>query len=347
MKILSGTEEYFALDIGATAVRVVQLSGSGSSWSLSHYGVVPIDYRVSSSDAPDDQRKLSEAILSAIAQSGIRAKNVVVGAPSSKVFVTVVDMPEMPEGELATTIKYQADQYIPMSSDEAKVDWAVLGKPTKDSQKSEVLLASISNAFIESRLDLIEGLGLNVVAIEPESVALTRALQPLNAPDARLIIELGDYSSDIVMTYGDAPRLIRSVQVGIQTFIKAASQNLNVDPKQAEQFITKFGLLPDKLEGQVFRSIESSVDQFVNEVSKSVKFFQTKHQGVLVGSAILSNNAAVIPGMGEYLGSKIGIPAELGNPWQRVRVSSRDQGALQPLASQMAVVIGLAQRGAE
>lgn len=346
MKILSGTEEYFALDIGATAVRVVQLSGSGSSWSLASFGVVPIDYRVSTSDAPDDQRKLSEAILSAIAQSGIRAKNVIVGAPSSKVFVTVVDMPDMPENELATTIKYQADQYIPMSTDEAKVDWAVLGKPTKDSQKNEVLLASISNTFIESRLDLIEGLGLNVIAIEPESVALTRALQPANVPDARLIIELGDYSSDIIMTFGDAPRLIRSVQVGAQTLVKAASQNLNVDPKQAEQFISKFGLQPDKLEGQVFRSIESSVEQFVSEVSKSVKFFQTKYPGVTVGSAILSNHAAVIPGMGEYLGSKIGIPTESGNPWQRVRVSSRDQGTIQTLSSQLSVVVGLAQRGA-
>ena len=347
MKILSGAEEYFALDIGATAIRVVQLSGSGTSWSLTHFGVAPVDYRVSSSDATDDQRKLSEVILSVIAQSGIRAKNVVVGAPSNKVFATVVDLPDMPENELANTIRYQSDQYIPMSTDEAKIDWAVLGKSTKDAVNNEVLLASIPNSFVEQRLDLIEGLGFNVVAIEPESIALTRALLPAGIPEGKLIVELGDFSTDIIMTFGDAPRLIRSVQVGVQTIIKAASQNLNVDPQQAQQFISKFGLQPDKLEGQVFRSIESTVEQFSVEVSKSVKFFQTKYPNVPVSTMILSNHAATIPGMGEYLSAKIGIPAELGNPWQRVRVSNKDQNTLQTLSPQLAIAIGLAQRGVE
>lgn len=347
MKILSGAEEYFALDIGTTAVRVIQLSGVGPNWSLSHYGVAPIDFRISSSDSPEDQRKLSEVILSVIAQSGIKAKNVVVGAPSSKVFVTVVDMPDMPANELATTIKYQADQYIPMSSDEAKVDWALLGKSNKGTATNEVLLASIANSYIESRLDLIEGLGFNVVAIEPDSIALTRSLQSAPKPEARLIIELSDFSTDIVLSFDDAPRLIRSVQVGAQTFIKAASQNLNVDPKQAYQFIAKFGLQQDKLEGQVFRSIESSVSQFSAEITKSVKFFQTKYPNVPVSSMILSNHAATIPGLGEYLSTKIGIQPEIGNPWQRVRVSSGDQATLQALTPQLAVAIGLAQRGSE
>ncbi len=347
MKFLSGAEEYFALDIGTTAVRVIQLSGTGPNWSLSHYGVAPIDFRISSSDAPQDQRKLSEVILSVVAQSGIRAKDVVVGAPSSKVFATVVDMPNMPDNELATTIKYQADQYIPMSSDEAKIDWAVLGKSSKSADSKEVLLASTANSFIESRLDLIEGLGFNVMAIEPESIALTRSLQPPATPECKLIIELGDYSTDIIMTFEDAPRLIRSVQVGSQTFIKAASQNLNIDLKQAYQFISKFGLQADKLEGQVYRSIESSVGQFAAEITKSVKFFQTKYPNVPVNGIILSNNAATIPGMGEYLSEKIGIPAVIGNPWQRVQVSAKDQVNLQALTPQLAVAIGLAQRGVE
>lgn len=344
---MSGNLEYFALDIGTTAVRAVQLTPDGTGWTMTRYGVAPIDLRLSNSDAPDDQRKLGEVIMTVIGQSGIRTKNVILGIPSSKVFATVIELPDMPANELATTIKYQADQYIPMPLEEAKVDWALLGKPTKASTNNEILLASVANDFIENRLDLIEGLGLNVVAIEPDSVALVRSLQPVGVPEGKLIVELGDFSADIIMTYNDSPRLIRSVQTGVQTFVKAAGQNLNVEQKQAQQFITKFGLQKDKLEGQVYRSIESSVDQFISEVVKSVKFFQTKYPTIPVSSIIVSNYAVTIPGFSDYLVEKLGMRVETGNPWQNVKVSATDQATLQPLSSQFGVAIGLAQRGAE
>lgn len=345
MKILSGNEEVFALDIGTTAVRAVQLTKSGESWSLTHYSVAPVDLRITTSDSNDDQKKLGEVIMNVLSQSGIRTKSVILGVPSSKVFATVVDMPEMPDSELASTIKYQADQYIPTSIDESKIDWAVLSKPNKNSNKNEVLIASVSNSFIESRLDLVEGLGLDVVAIEPDSIALVRSLQPKGVPEGRLIVELGEFTSDIILTFDDSPRLIRSVPTGVQSFVKAAAQNLNVQSEQAQQFVLKFGLQQDKLEGQVYRSLESTIDQFTAEIIKSVKFFQTRYPNIPVSSMIVSNYAVTIPGFSQYLSEKTGIPAENGNPWQNVRVNANDQATLQPLSAQFGVAIGLAQRG--
>jgi type IV pilus assembly protein PilM len=251
----------------------------------------------------------------------------------------------MPANELASTIKYQAEQYIPMSLDEAKIDWALLGKSVNDTTKNEVLLTSVQNSFTESRLDLIEGLGFNVVAIEPDSLALTRALLPTGVTDARVIVEIGDFTTDIVVTHGDAPRLMRSLPTGMQSFVKATAQNLNIKPEQAAQFILKFGLQQDKLEGQVFRALQATVDQLVVEIDKSVKFFQTKYPSVAVGTIIVSNYGVTIPGASNYFADKSGIRVELGNPWQRVRVSSGDQVKLQPLSSQFAVAIGLAERG--
>ena len=345
MKLLHSGGDFFALDIGTTAVRVVQLSTSGRDWSLAHYGVAPVDIKVASSDAPDDQRKLGEVIMTVIGQSGIKARDVALGIPSNKMFATVVDMPEMSQAELNATIKYQAEQYIPMSLDEAKVDWALLGKSPNDTTKNEVLLASVANSFSESRLDLVEGLGFNVIAIEPDSLALSRSLLPAGDTGAHLIVEIGDFTTDIVMTYGDAPRLIRSVPTGMQSLIKVAAQNLNVEPQQAAQFIMKFGLQADKLEGQVVRALESTIDQFVAEVTKSVKFFQTRYQSITLSSMIVSNYGVMIPGLAGYVAEKVGLKAEQGNPWQRVRVSTADQTKLQPLCAQFAVAIGLAQRG--
>ena len=234
-----------------------------------------------------------------------------------------------------------------MSLYEAKIDWALLGKSVNDATKNEVLLTSVQNSFTEARLDLVEGLGFNVVAIEPDSLALTRALLPSNIGDARVIVEVGDFTTDIIITYGDAPRLMRSLPTGMQSFVKTTAQNLNIKPEQAAQFIMKFGLQQDKLEGQVFRALQPSVDQLIVEIEKSVKFFQTKYPSVPVGGLILSNYGVTVAGFSDHVTQKLGLRSELGSPWQRVHVSATDQTNLQALSSQFAVAVGLAQRGGE
>ena len=340
-----GVGDFFALDIGTNAVRVIQLTPSGpDSWNLAHFGYAPLDEKLASSSSPESLRKLGEVIMTAVGQSGIKTKNVVIGLPSSKTFTTVIEMPTAPESELRNTIKYQIDQYIPMATNEAKVDWALLGTSLHDPKMQEVLIASTSNSYAEERLEFIEGLGLNVIASEPDPLAMIRSLLPPGVPDARLIIDVGEQSTDLAITFGDAPRLVRTIPTGIRSLIKAAVQNLNVQEDQARQFILKFGLAPDRLEGQVYRAIEGTLDNFAVELVKSIKFFQTRYPNTPVGGVMLSGYASVVPGFAEYVASKTSIQATMANPWQKVRVSQSDQQQLAPIASEFATVIGMAQR---
>ena len=345
MALLKGLGDFFALDIGTNAVRVVQLSQSGpDNWTLQHYGYAPVDEKITANDSAEGLRRLGEVIMTAVGQSGIKEKNVVIGLPSGKTFTTVVDVPMMSEAELKTTIKYQIDQYIPMAIDETKVDWALLGQSLHDAKQQEVLLCSTSNTYTEERLEFIESLGFNVIASEPDPIAMIRSLLPAGVQDARLIIDVGERSTDLAITFGDTPRLVRTIPTGLRTLIKAAVQNLNVQDDQARQFILKFGLAPDRLEGQVYRSIESTLDNFATELIKSIKFFQTRYPNTPVGGILLSGFAAIVPRFGEYLTAKTGVASSVANPWQRVHVAQVDQQQLSTIASEFATVIGLAQR---
>lgn len=341
---INGVGDFFALDIGTNAVRVAQLSPSGQGWNLVHFGYAPLDEKTSSSSSPEARRRLGEVIMTAVGQSGIKTKNVVVGLPSNKTFNTVVELPVMPENELRNTLKYQIDQYIPMAVNEAKVDWALLGASLHDPKMQEVLIASTSNEYAEDRLEFVEGLGLNVIAAEPDPLAMIRSLLPAGVADARLIIDVGEQSTDLAITYGDAPRLVRTIPMGVRSLIKAAVQNLNVQEDQARQFILKFGLAPDRLEGQVFRAVEGTLDGFAAELTKSIKFFQTRYPSTPVGGILLSGYGAVVPGFGQYISSKTGVQSAMANPWQKVQVSQSDQQQLAPVAAEFASVIGLAQR---
>lgn len=345
MVLLKGMGDFFALDIGTNAVRVVQLSpGAQGRWSLLHYGYTPIDEKITSSNSREDMKRLGEAILMAVGQSGIKEKKVVIGMPSSKTFTTVIDVPNMDEAELRSTIKYQIDQYIPISIDDAKVDWALLGQSLHDSSQQEVLLTSTSNKYAEERLEFIESLGFNVIAAEPDSIAMVRSLLPPNINDARIIIDMGERSTDLAITFNDSPRLVRNIPTGLSSIVKTASQNLNVQYDQARQFILKFGLAPDRLEGQVYRSIEGVLDGFAAEIVKSIKFFQTRYPNTPVGMILLSGFSAIVPRFGEYITSKTGIASSVANPWQSIDVPQADRQQLGSIASEFATVIGLAER---
>jgi type IV pilus assembly protein PilM len=345
MTLLKGVGDFFALDIGTNAIRVVQLANTGQNgWNLLHYGYAPVDLKTTSASSKEAEHRLGEIIMTAVGQSGIKTKNVAIGLPSQKTFATVIDVPMMTEAELRSTIKYQIDQYIPMAIDEAKVDWALLGQSAHNPQQQEVLLASTANDYAEERLEFIEGLGLNVIAAEPDPIAMIRSLLPAGIADGRLIIDVGELSTNLVITYNDAPRLVRTIPTGLYSLVKAAVQNLNVQEDQARQFIVKFGLAPDRLEGQVFRAVEGVLDGFVAELTKSIKFFQTRYPNTPVGGILLSGYASVIPKFGDYVTAKTGIASAQANPWQKVHVNQADQQQLTAIATEFATAVGLAQR---
>ncbi len=346
MALLKGVGNFFALDMGTNAIRVVQLTRTGAdSWSLSKYGYAPVDVAISASDSPEAKQRLGEVVMTAIGQSGIKDRDVVVGLPSSKTFTTVIDVPKMDESELRGTIKYQIDQYIPMAVDDAKVDWSLLGQSQHDPNQLEVLLASTAKSYSEDRLEFVENLGLNVIALEPEPIAMIRSLLPAGVQDGRMIIDVGEQSTDIAMTFGDSPRLVRTIPTGLNSLVKAAVNNLNIKDEQARQFILKFGLAPDRLEGQVYRAIEGTLDNFAAELTKSVKFFQTRYPSISVGGLLLSGYATLVPRLDEYMAAKVGVQATPASPWQKVSVDDLSRQQLAPIAHEFAAAVGLAQRG--
>ncbi len=345
MAILKGVGDFFGLDIGMNAIRAVQLSQSGpGKWTLRHYGYAPVDIKTSLGDSAEGRQRLGEIIMTVVGQSGIKTKNVAIGLSSNKTFTTVIDMPATTEAELKGTIKYQLEEYIPMALDDAKVDWALLGPSLHDPSQQEVLLASTAVSYTEERLELVEGLGFDVVAAEPDPIAMIRALATPGYKDAQVIIQIDEQSTNVAIVFNDAPRLVRTIPTGLETLVRAAVQNLNIQDDQARQFILKFGLAPDKLEGQVVSALTGTLDSFVSELSKSIKFFQTRYPSLAVGNLLLAGYASTIPQLDQYVANKLGIQASIGNPWQSVSTPTRDQ-QLAAVAAEFAVAIGLAQRG--
>lgn len=345
MNLLHGVGDFFSLDIGTNSMRIVQLSGGAQhGWSLQKYAYVPIDQRLTQDSSDLGKKRLGEAILGAVNQAGIKTKNVAIGLPASKTFTSIVETETLPEKELKKAFKYEMDKYVPMAMNDAKADYVILGPSPNDPAKTEVLVSSVAKEYAEAEMELIEKTGLNIIAMEPEPLAMARALSVPGAIDATMIVDFGEKSTDLVITYKNQPRLVRSIPGGFGVLVKAVANGLNVREDQARQFILKFGLDEHQVEGQVFKILNSHLDNYAAELAKSVRFFQTKYINGKVGGIVLSGYAGMIPLFAEYIEAKTRVPTMKGNPWQLVRTTAEQQRALLSVASEFAVAIGLSER---
>lgn len=337
--------DYFSLDIGTKSIRVVQLSATGENrWRLEHVGYSALDAQIIASDSPEGRKKLTSAIMATVAQAGIHTKNVVVGLPSSKTFTTVIEVPVMSDVELKSTLKYQADQYIPMPLDDAKVDWAKLGPSPRDAKKQEVLLASTAQTYVEGLIEMIDSSGFNVIAAEPDPIAIIRSLLPAQPKGAHIVLDVGEQSTDVAVTIEDRPVLVRTLPMGLKTMVGAIVQNLSIKEDQASQFILKFGLAQDRLEGQVYRAVEGVLENFASEIAKSIKFFQNKYTTETIANIHLSGYAGMIPQFKEFIATKTNLQADVVSPWRNVELTDTEKQKIQSTEFEFATAVGLAQR---
>lgn len=344
MNILSGNNDFFGLDLGSEGIRLVQLAGNGAKKSLVKYSFVEVNPKISQSDAKADQQKLAQILSELISKSQISTKNVAVSLPSNRVFTTVTDLEKLSHEELTKSINYQVDSLIPTPIEDSKIDWALIGDSPKDSTKVEILLSSITNSYVEKTLDLLEGIGLNVIAFEPSTLALSRSLITLDSKSVDLIVYIDSMGTDIAIVMDSFPRVLRTVAIGNQSIIRSSAQNLNVDDKQAEQLVYKFGISKDKLEGQVYNALIGSLDSLSSEIEKSIRFFANRYGERGIDNIIVSGGASTIPEFPLYLANKFNINVEIGNPWINVAYDISRQNELLNIANHFSVAVGLAER---
>ena len=150
MSLGYGVGDFFALDIGTDALRMVQLSGSiRTGWVLERFAYVPVSRQVLQDSSDAGKRRLGETIKSAADQAGIHTKNIAMNMPSSKTFTTIIEIPTNDRKSMEKVIKYHADQYIPMPIDDAKVDFVILGPSPNDPKVTEVLLSCTAVQYAE------------------------------------------------------------------------------------------------------------------------------------------------------------------------------------------------------
>jgi type IV pilus assembly protein PilM len=345
MKLFPQEDNYFGLDIGSSAIKLAQLRELHGRPSLVTYGDIEVPSDMVISDSDIDQQRVADLIKQLADDAKVTSKNVVASLNAAQSYTAIITTPKLNHEELKGSIHFQADKVIPMAIDQVKLDWAVVGEnPEKD--ELEVLLVAAPNNVATKFLNIVQKAGLELMALEINSIAQSRSL--IGAADAQacvMIVDIGVLASDIAIINAQVPRLVRSAPVGYRAMLRVATQNLGIDDTQADQFLKKFGMDQTKLEGQVYKTLKPIVDHLVEELNKSISFFQEKNENKHIEKIILTGGTTALPGLPLYLANATGLTVEIGNPWQNISYPTELQSSLAGLSLNYSTAIGLAMRG--
>ena len=341
MGIFSDDKDFVGIEVGNTAIKLVQLRKSNGVYNLVAFGSAQLPPNLAQSDSKLDMQKVANVLAQLVKSSHISTKNVVTALPGSAVFSTVIKMPPMNQSELAQAVKYQAEQNIPLKIEDVRIDWQII-RENPNTKETAVLVVSAPNQKVDRVMELFGMAGLEVVYLETSPIAVARALSNTTDPLV-MIVDLGSIGTELSVVENGVVSHVRSLPAGGAALTKAIAQNLGLDDVQAEQFKRKFGLSQDKLEGQVSRAMHPIISNITAEIQRSMKFYNEQYGGN-IQKIVLTGGGAKMPEMISYLKSLLGVEVVYGNSWTKIKYQPDVESQLTQLGFEFAEVVGLAMR---
>ena len=235
--------------------EAVVLNKKGEVFSLAGFGKIAMPEKGLDGQTKMELKVVSDAISKLLKEIKTNIKEVALALPEAQIFTRVIEMPIMSEAEMASAIKWEAEQYVPLPLSEASLDFTILDKKEADN-KMNVLLVAAPTVLINKYKTIVEEAGLSLIAIETEITSLSRAFMDSqeNAP-VTAIIDIGGQTSCLAIMKQGILAFTRSIQVGGISLTRAIAQSLSLEEEQAENYKKTYGLAQDKMDGKVREAI--------------------------------------------------------------------------------------------
>lgn len=321
---------HIGLDIGSTVIKLVQVElGIDKKFHLASFGEVK---------TPVDADK-SEAIKKLVRDTKATSHQVIISLPESQVYTRVIEMPVLPENELAQAIRWQAEQYIPVPLTDVVLKHQVISQD----DNLNVLLVAAPNALLNNYVSMLSNAGLETVAIETEILAVARALigEDVNSPTTMLVHMGAENTTLSVLSRGDLV-LTQSVATGGAAITRSIISALGLEVNQAEEYKKTYGLDASKLDGKVVAAIKPVVELLVAELKRVLAFYNVHGAKNPVKRVVLSGGTALMPGLIPFLTLSLDMEAQVGNPFLQISISDKQKMAIGENASIYSTAVGLA-----
>ncbi len=233
---------FVGVDIGTHAVKLVEVTGSGTNLKVTGLARERTPEGLVVQGVIQDPKSMGQFLKQMIAKNGIRSRKAVVAVGGTAgMVVRVVEVPKMSTGELADTMKWQIEQYIPFAASDVEMAYQKIDDPVADADPNaqmEVLIAVAQRDMVSGHLEALKLAGLEAVIVDVEPLAIGRALLDLSKTGLKskttVVINIGASGTEVGIYRDGVLRFPRTIPLGGDAFTRAVADKLSLSLDAAE-----------------------------------------------------------------------------------------------------------------
>jgi type IV pilus assembly protein PilM len=337
------------IDISTSAVKLLELSKTGARYRVESYAVAPVPKDVVIDKNIKNIDIIADAIKLVLKQSDTRLKHACVAVAGSSVMTRTIAMPaSLSSDEMEEQIIIEADQYIPYSLDEVRLDFEVQGQNETNPEMVNVLLAASRKEIVDDRVEVLAKAGLKAKIVDVEAFAMENAFSLLadQLPDAVegqtiAIADIGATMTTLNVLHDCKTIYTREQGFGGRQLTEEIQRRYGLSYEEAG-LAKKHGGLPDNYIIDVLEPFKKAT---VQQISRALQFFVSSSANRGVDNIVLAGGCASITGLDKLVEQTIGIPAFVANPFINMALSNKVKPQnLNNDAPSMMIACGLALR---
>src|SRR5437764_676340 len=191
------SKSFLAVDFGAGSLKLAEFEvNETAGLRLKHYSIKSLG--ADGAQETTREATILKALTAAIAEKGIKSKNVNVCAPGFHVFSKFVKLPPVESSKVTQIIQYEAQQNVPFPLAEVVWDYQILG--SAPGGELEVLLVAIKADIVEGLFRVTESAGLHLQLADVSPAALCNAFRYnySEMEDCTMLLDIGAKTSNLL-----------------------------------------------------------------------------------------------------------------------------------------------------
>lgn len=349
ISFLTPRRQLVGLDIGSSAIKLVQMKESKGRFVLQNFGYKPLEPEVIVDGTVMDEGRVVSAIRELFDETGVKNKQVAMSISGHAVIVKKISLPPMPDEELEGQVKLAAEQYIPFDINEVNIDFHVLPASASDDNQGEmaIILVAAKKDKINELTELVKGAGLVPVVMDVDAFAVEN-MHAINYPMAQdettALVNIGASVMNVNIIRGGSSLFTRDIPLGGNRYTEAIQREMGLSYEEAEE--GKRSLSGDASSGAMANVINGVNGEVAAEIARTVDYFKTSSASAELDRVLMCGGVARTRGLIQLLGDRMQIAVEVADPFAEVDVtgSDVDPDLLAEFGSSAAVGVGLALR---
>lgn len=346
-------KQCIGVDIGSSAIKLVQLRPSGRTMTLQNFGIEPVPPQTIVDGVILNHGAVVDALKNLAKRIHLKGKTIALAVSGNSVIIKRLTIPAMEGAALDEQMEWEVRQNIPFSRDDVLVDYEVLTKQTPTGQM-EVLLVAAKREIVGQYLQVVRDAGFQPIIVDAAALALQNAVEGgigFAPGEAVAIINVGATYSTLSIVSSGRPSFNRDLGTGGNTYTEAIQRQLAVSLDGAEAYkvggvYAAVGVAADVVPQEVHRILWHVSEQVAEEFQRSIDFYMNDAIDARLSRIYLSGGSCLVPQLPKAIQDRSRIPVEIINPFARVGVDARrfDVEYLRVNAPVATIAFGLATR---